>query len=304
MAKQVKRRSRLTYLGTMLCMALLLALLFFGGAFNIMIKGVSERVKEEVNLDVFLYNTASDADAKLIQSMVVARPYVKKVEYVSKDSAFALIQRELGGVDESMLDENPMQNSLNVHLTSNFFHEDSVKQFETWLIDEYPEQVEEVYYNPNQFSSINSNFNKLGNYLWIGSLLLLVVTVVLIFVTIRLAIYSERFTLNTMQLVGAKSSFIKRPFLVNSVLLGLGGGLMAIPIIIGVAYLMTEFNLDIQSIFSESNELTVQKSAGGSNISKFGLYFIILVAGGIAISLISTWFALRKYIRIKSENLY
>ncbi|MBL4706285.1 MAG: hypothetical protein JKY54_17290 [Flavobacteriales bacterium] len=285
-------------------MSLLLVMLMIGGYFLINIDRLSKQMKEQVELDIYFYETTSEADVKRIEKEVSAQSYVLNAVFVSKDSALATISAGIGEDPMNLLDENPFQSSINVILNEKYVQLDSVKKFETWVLEGNEELVEEVYYNKNEFASVNDSFRNIGLWVWGFAILLLVVAVVLIFVTIRLSIYAQRFTIKTMQLVGAKTSFIKRPFLVNALVMGLASGLLAVIMFIGVTYLLWEFQPDILFGNTDSESITLVGSINQNDFMIFVALFGGIVLGGMAISYLSTTFALRKYIRIKTDNLY
>lgn len=307
MAKQGKysrRKSRTAWIGTLLSMSLLLVMLMAGGYFLLNIEKLSKKVKEQVEIDVFFYETTSEADVKRIEKEIAAQTYVRNAVYVSKDSAFATIASGIGADHMNLLDENPFQASINVLLEENYVNVDSVQKFEQWILTGNEELVEEVYYNKSQFESVNESFSNISLWIWGFAILLTVVAVVLIFVTIRLSIYAQRFTIKTMQLVGAKSSFIKRPFLVNSVLLGLSSGVVAALMFIGMSYVLWQYNPDVLFGNMEVDSITLAGSTDQNDFKTFAMLFGCIVLGGVLISYVSTTLALRKYIRIKTDNLY
>jgi cell division transport system permease protein len=302
--KYSKRKSRTAWFGTLLSMSLLLVMLMIGGYFLINMDKLSKQVKEQVQLDIYFYDTTSEADVKRIEKEISAQPYVLNAIFVSKDSAMATIAAGIGEDHMNLLDENPFLSSINVLLNEKYVHLDSVQKFETWVMDGNEELVEEVYYNKSQFESVNDSFKSIGIWVYGFSCLLLIVAVVLIFVTIRLSIYAQRITIKTMQLVGAKTSFIKRPFLVNSVLLGLSAGLLAVVMFVGVTYLLWEFQPEILFGDVAAESITLVGSINQSDFMSFMYLFGSIIIGGMVISYLSTTFALRKYIRIKTDNLY
>jgi len=302
--KYSRRKSRTAWFGTLLSMSLLLVMLMIGGYFLINMDKLSKQVKEQVQLDIYFYDTTSEADVKRIEKEISAQPYVLNAIFVSKDSAMATIAAGIGEDHMNLLDENPFLSSINVLLNEKYVHLDSVQKFETWVMDGNEELVEEVYYNKSQFESVNDSFRSIGLWVYGFSGLLLIVAVVLIFVTIRLSIYAQRITIKTMQLVGAKTSFIKRPFLVNSVLLGLASGLLAVVMFVGVTYLLWEFQPEILFGDVAAESITLVGSINQSDFMSFIYLFGSIILGGMVISYLSTTFALRKYIRIKTDNLY
>ena len=307
MAKGVKysrRKSRTAWVGTLLSMSLLLVMLMSGGYFLLNLEKLSKKVKEQVELDVFFYDTTSEADVKRIEKEIAAQSYVRNAVYVSKDSAFATVSSGIGEDYMNLLDENPFQASINVLLEENHVNIDSVQKFEQWMLAGNEELIEEVYYNKSQFQSVNDSFSNISLWIWGFAILLTVVAVVLIFVTIRLSIYAQRFTIKTMQLVGAKSSFIKRPFLVNSVLMGLASGVVAALLFIGMSYVLWQYNPEVLFGSAEVDSITLAGNTNQNDFKTFALLFGCIVIGGVLISYVSTTLALRKYIRIKTDNLY
>ena len=302
--KYSRRKSRTAWVGTLLSMSLLLVMLMAGGYFLLNIEKLSKKVKEQVELDVFFYDTTSEADVKRIEKEIAAQPYVRNAVYVSKDSAFATVSSGIGEDYMNLLDENPFQASINVLLEENYVNIDSVQKFEQWMLTGNEELIEEVYYNKSQFQSVNDSFSNISLWIWGFAILLTVVAVVLIFVTIRLSIYAQRFTIKTMQLVGAKSSFIKRPFLVNSVLMGLASGVVAALLFIGMSYVLWQYNPEVLFGSAEVDSITLAGSTNQNDFKTFALLFGCIVVGGVLISYVSTTLALRKYIRIKTDNLY
>ncbi len=302
--KYSRRRSRTAWFGTFISMSLLLLLLMLGANFLINMDRLSKRVKEQLELDVYFYDTTNDADVKRIEKQIASHPYVLRAVFVSKDSAQATVARAIGEDHMNLLDENPFQSSINVVLSEQYVHADSAKLFESWVLNGNEELVEEVYYSEAQFLSIDESFNNIGFWIWIFALLLVVVAVVMIFTTIRLSISAQRFTIKTMEMVGAKSSFIKRPFILNSLMLGLASGIAAVLMFIGATYLIWQYNSDMLFGNSEFETIALVATTNQNDFKIFGLLFGAIVAGGILISMLSTWLALRKYIRIKADNLY
>ena len=157
------------------------------------------------------------------------------------------------------------------------------------LLNEYPDQIDEVNYDESSVESVNLGFKQFAFLVLAVAILLIVVAVAMINNTIRLALYSKRFTIKTMQLVGAKPSYIRRPFLLQAVLQG------AVSALIGIALLMTLF-FALNNVL-ESFEISY-------SLETFLLLVISLLVIGIVITFVSTWFALNKYLRMKLDDLY
>lgn len=305
MAKSGRRRSRLAYVGTTISIALLLLLLMIVGYSYLQIDNLSQRVKSQVQIDVFFYDSTPTSDIIRIEKQIVTQPSVLNATYVSKDSALSVLTAGLGEEYTNFMEVNPLQASVNVHLKEAQVHPDSAAAFENWLLETHPEEIEEVFYDPKQFASVNQSLSNAMFYMIAFALLLLFVAIALIFITVRLSVYSQRFTLRTMQLVGAKTSFIKRPFLLNAVFLGLASGLLAILMFIGIGYFLSEWRPDFWfGDWGGPEKISLQTGGEQQDFKIFAILFGCIVVGGVVISYLSTTFALRKYIWMKTDKLY
>jgi cell division transport system permease protein len=164
-----------------------------------------------------------------------------------------------------------------------------MKALKTKLLNAYPEELDEVNYDEASVENVNLGFRQFAVLILLVALLLIIVAVAMINNTIRLALYSKRFTIKTMQLVGATSGFIRKPFLLQAILQGL------ISAIIGMALLMSLF-------YALDNILKTIEI--GFEFNTFLILFLAILSLGVIITLISTWFALNKYLRMKLDNLY
>jgi cell division transport system permease protein len=223
----------------------------------------------------------------MLQKDLDAKPYVKSTEYVSKDEAAVKMKEDLGEDFISFLGDNPLPPSIDVYLYADFTSPDSVAKIEKYVL-EYP-FVKEVYYEESLLFLINENVRKISLFLLVLSSFLFLIAVTIINNTIRLAIYSKRFLIRTMQLVGATRSFIRKPFLVRSIYHGLLAALIAMLLLMGLLYLIEK---ELLMMFSfESTNLLV-------------LLGVSLIIMGILINLFSTYFSVNRYLVISEDKLY
>jgi len=282
-----KTRLRSSYLTLVVSVSLVLFLLGILGLVLINAKGLSDYFRESLSFWVMLDDDAREADIRPLQKDLDAKTYVKSTEYVSKDEAAAKMKEELGEDFISFLGDNPLPPSIDVYLVSDYTSPDSVAKIEKYIL-EYP-FVKEVYYQESLLYLINENVNKISVFLLVISLFLFLIALTIINNTIRLSIYSKRFIIRTMQLVGATRSFIRRPFLVQSAFHGFLAALISMILLMGLLY-MIEKEFFMMFTFESTNLLIL-----------LGLAIIIT---GILINIVSTWFSVNRYLSISEDKLY
>lgn len=282
-----KARLRGSYLTLVISVSLVLFLLGILGLVIINAKGLSDYLRESLSFSVILDDDAKEADIRMLQKDLDARPYVKSTEYVSKDEAAAKMKEDLGEDFINFLGDNPLPPSIDVYLYAGYTSPDSVTKIEKNVM-EYS-FVKEVYYPESLLFLINENVQKISIFLLIISSFLFLIAVTIINNTIRLAIYSKRFLIRTMQLVGATKSFIRKPFLIRSIYHGILASLIAMLLLMGLLYLVEK---EIITLFTfESTKLLV--ILGG-----------LLIIAGILINLISTYLSVNRYLIISEDKLY
>ena len=230
---------------------------------------------------------AKEADIRMLQKDMDAKPYVKSTEYVSKDEAAAKLKNDLGEDFVNFLGYNPLSPSIDVYLYAQYTSPDSVARIEKYVM-EYA-FVKEVYYQESLLYLINENVKKISLFILIISLFLFLIALTIINNTIRLSVYSKRFLIRTMQLVGATKSFIRKPFLVKSVFHGLIAGLIAMTLLLGLLYLV-EKEFFLLFTFQNTNMLFLLGAA--------------IILTGIIINVISTFFSVNRYLGISEDKLY
>jgi cell division transport system permease protein len=223
----------------------------------------------------------------MLQKDLDAKPYVKSTEYVSKDAAAVKMKKDLGEDFISFLGDNPLPPTIDVYLHAGFTSPDSVAKIEKY-VREYP-FVKEVYYQESLLFLINENVRKISFFLLVISTFLFLIALTIINNTIRLSIYSKRFLIRTMQLVGATQGFIRKPFLIQSALHGLIAALVAMSLLMGMLYLIEKEFLLLFSF--ESTYLLFLLGAA-------------IIVTGVIINVVSTYFSVNRYLSISEDKLY
>lgn len=285
--KHSKRRLRSSYLTTIISISLVLFMLGMLGLIILNAQQISNHVKENIGFSIILNKGIKPQEVKHIKDLLDTEPFVKETIFIDPDVAAEEFQEALGEEFVKFIGENPLLPSIDVKLNAAYANPDSLANIETALLENT--KIKEVFYQADLVDAVNKNMKKISLYLLGFSALLLVIAMALINNTIRLSIYSKRFLIKTMQLVGARHSFIRRPF----VLQGIGNGIVAAFIAIG---LIVTFLYYLQQQFPELIDF--------KNVELYGALFIIVIILGIIISWISTNLAVRKYLRIESGDLY
>ena len=285
--KKIKKRIFNSWITSLISISLVLIMIGMLGLIIINATKLSEYVREKIGFTLVLHENIKEVEIDRLQKVLNAGNFVKSTRYINKETAAKELTEDLGEDFTGFLGFNPLFASLEVKLYAKFTHPDSLLILEKEFL-EYP-QIKEVYYQKNLVTVINQNVKRISIILIIISGLLTFIFVALINNTIRISVYSQRFTINTMQMVGASDSFIRKPFLQQSVFLGIYGSLIA-----NILLLM--------GIFSYKKELTEIISA--SDITTLGAVFLLVLVFGIIISTFSTYFAVNKFLKLKFDELF
>ena len=282
-----KGKLRSSYLTLVISVSLVLFLLGILGLVLINARELSDYFRESLSFSVMLADDSKEADIRMLQKDLDAKQFVKSTDYISKDEAATKMKDELGEDFISFLGDNPLPPSIDVYLYSGYTSPDSVAKIEKYIL-EYP-FVKEVYYQESLLFLINENVKKISLFLLVISSFLFLIALTIINNTIRLSIYSKRFLIRTMQLVGATRSFIRKPFLVQSAIHGLIAALIAMTLLLGLLYLIEK---EFFMMFSfESTKLLV-------------LLGVSIIITGVLINIISTFFSVNRYLSISEDKLY
>lgn len=282
-----KGRLRSSYFTQIVSISLVLFLLGLLGFVLINARELSDYFRESLSFSVMLDEDSKEADIRMLQKDLDAKQFVKSTEYISKEQAAEKLREELGEDFLSFMGYNPLLPSIDVYLFADYTHPDSVLNIERYLM-EY-DAVNEVYFQESFLHLINENVSKISAMLLVFSGLLLFISLTVINNTIRISVYSKRFLIRTMQLVGATGSFIRKPFLWRSVIHGIIAALFSIILLMSILYFVEQ---EYYLLFSLQDI--------GLLLSLFGGIVII----GIFINLISTFFSVNKYLGISEDKLY
>jgi cell division transport system permease protein len=290
--KYSKQGVRTSYVSTVIGISLVLFMigLVLGGLFAL--ENLQKQAKESLQGDLFFKPEPNGADIKQIEQELKTWNQFSEVYFVSPDRAI----EEFSGTDQNadqilsiFEGENPLPPTIGFKPTAENATKEGMEKIKSDLLKAYPDQIDEVNYDKSSVESVNLGFKQFVFLFLAVALLLIIVAVAMINNTIRLALYSKRFTIKTMQLVGATSSYIRRPFLIQSIFQG------AVSAVIGLALLMT--------LFYALNNL-LDSFEISYTLESFLLLSASLIVIGIVITVISTWFALNKYLRMKLDDLY
>lgn len=287
--KYYRRRVGSSYVTSVISITLVLFTLGFLGLVVLHAKSLSNYIKENIGFEIIMKTSATEAETIYLQKVLDAKKYVKSTEYITKEEATKRLKTALGEDFTEILGEenNPLLPSLDVRFLAPWANNDSLAIIEKFILTN--NAVKEVYYQKSLVQVINKNVNKISFILLGFSLLLLLVAIALINNTIRLATYSNRFIIRSMQLVGATSGFIRRPFLLKGMFQGIISAVLAILLLYAI---MTYVVNNIPEFALLTNQATI-----------FALYLAVLVFG-ILLTGISTFFAVSKYLKISSDKLY
>lgn len=250
-------------------------------------KKLSDHVKNSFRIQVFIKDDVNEAEILKLQKFLEAENFVTDTEYITKQEAVEIMQDEIGEDFVEFLGYNPLQASIDLHLEPDYAHPDSLNWIEKSIYAN--PQVKDVVYQPDLIELVNKNIRRISMVVLGFSILLLIIAIALINNTIRLAIFSKRFIIRSMQLVGATRGFIMRPFIWQGVAQGMWAAVIALLLIGGVLFATKSEIPELMSI-QDLNSL----------IQLFGLVVLL----GILISVISTIFAVNKYLKSDLDKLY
>ncbi len=285
--KYQKRRLRSSYFSVVVSIALVLFLLGLLGLLVLKTKTISDHFKEQVAITIFLNDSTKEKDIKELQSTLEKQEYAKAVDFVSKEAAAKEYSKDIGEDFIEYLGENPLKNAINIYVKSDFVTPEKMTEIDAELSKN--NNVFEVSYDKSLIDLLTKNIKRISFWVLVFSGLFMLIAVVLINSAIRLSVYSKRFTIKTMQMVGATKGFIRKPFLWKGIQLGIIGSLVAILGIVGVIYYMNKTLPEIK-IMDDRLLLAIL----------FGAILLI----GIFITLLSTFFATRRFLNLRTEDLY
>ena len=285
--KYYNRKIRTSHFSTVISITLVLFMLGLLGLLLLNTKKLSDYAKENIGFSIMIKEGVKEAGIMAFLKKLDTENYVKSTEYIPKEKAAVQLKKELGEDFIGFLGYNPLLPTIDLRLKAGYANLESVNRIEKKLLAN-PE-VKEVFYQKDLLEMVNQNMERISLIILGFSAVLMIIAIALINNTIRLSVYSRRFIIRTMQLVGATRSFIRRPFIRNGIIDGFISAIFAIGLLMVVIYFL----------FQEIPELI--------QIVDLKLYIGLIITVlllGILISWFCTWLSVRKYLRMKTDELY
>jgi cell division transport system permease protein len=291
--RQKRKLGSFPFLSVIFSITLSLVVMGIFGVSFIYLKTLTSIVQSNVEIQVYLDKFIIDHDMKRLQKILTTRPYIRSgdaaenINFISKEMAAEIFIRDTGEDFTKFLGDNPLRDAFSVKITNQYQSVDSLKTIEIDL-RRLP-GVYEIVFQESLIASINKNLRKIGILLLGMTLILLIAVIVLINNTIRIALFSQRFLIRSMQLVGATKGFIRWPFLKRSLIYGLVSGILASGIIFGIIEFAQHQIDDLDKLYAEE---------------PLFILFAVLIFLGLLISYLSTLSSMRRYFKISLDELY
>ena len=282
-----KRRLIMSYFSVVLSVFLVLFLLGILGLFILKSKKLSDDFKEEIAMTVFFKDEANDSVINAFKDELKAAPFVKKSIYVTKEHAAKMHTDIIGEDFMTFLGANPLQNSFDINLKAAYIVNDSIQKIENRLRTNL--MVSDIVYDKQLVNLVNDNIKKVSFWILVVSGVLTLIAVLLINSSMRLSIYSNRFIIKTMQMVGATKSFIRKPFIWRSIKLGIIGSVLAVLALVGTLFYL---DTNYPTLGLLEDQLII------------GLVLLAVIVVGILITWISTFFATQRFLNLRTDDLY
>ena len=291
-SKYSKQGVRVSYVSTVIGISLVLFMIGLVLAAVFGLENVQRQAKESLQGDLFFMPEVNNADIKQIEQELKTWSQFSAVYFVSPDRAI----EEFSGTDQNsgqilgiFEGDNPLPATISFRPKAEHATKVGMEKIKFALLKAYPDQLDEVNYDKSSVESVNIGFKQFVLLFLVVAILLITVAVAMINNTIRLALYSKRFTIKTMQLVGATAGFIRKPFILQSIYQGVISALIGLGLLLTLFYALNNVLSTLEISFS---------------LESFLILSISLILIGIVITVISTWIALNKYLRMKLDDLY
>lgn len=285
--KYQKRRLISSYFSVVISIGLVLFLLGLLGLLVLNTKKVADHFKEQIAMTVYFKDTAKEVEIEQLKKSLALAEYTKTSTYVSKEEAAEMHSKEIGEDFMDFLGYNPLQNSIDLYMKADYVSPEQIDEIAADLTSK--NFVDEVVYDKPLIALLNDNVKKISFWVLVISGVFTFIAVLLINSSIRLAVYSKRFIIKTMQMVGATKNFIRSPFIWQSVKLGIIGATLAL---IGMGIVLYYLN----NSFPELELL--------ADIRLLAALFIGILLMGIFITWASTFFATSRFLNLKTDELY
>lgn len=285
--KKLNKRIFNSWATSLISISLVLTMLGLLGIILVNGRQLSEYVREQIGFTLVLEENTKPKDVESLLDKLEESDFVKATRYVDKETASRELTAQLGEDFTGFLGYNPLFESIEVKLFAQFTSPDTIQTLEKKLLAY--SKVNEVYYQKNLVEVINQNIRKITLFVLIISFLLTIIFVALINNTIRISVYSQRFTINTMQMVGASNSFVRKPFIKQSMLIGFYGAVIANLLLTVGIYL---YRNELQGLIS------------AEVLYPTGIVFAGVFVLGLLFSYLSTFFAVNKFLSMKFDEMF
>ena len=282
-----KRRIISSYISVVVSISMVLFLFGLLSFTIVNIKNVSTNFKESLTMSIYLKDEAKTVDINQIKNSLITSVFVKDLNYISKEEAVSIMKTEFGEDFINELGYNPLINSFDINLVSEYVEDRKIDSISN-LLREKNNFIDDIQYDRDLVSIMNTNLKKITMWMFPVTFLLIVISILIINSSIKLALYSNRWTIKTMQLVGATKTFIRKPFIIKNVFLGLFSSFVASTLLY-----LTIFYVDKKIPFIDMFD----------NIYIIYIFLSVTVLG-VLISWISTYFATQKLLNLNTEKLY
>ncbi len=283
----IRRRLTASYLTSVVSITLVLFMVGLVGILLLNTRKLSDYVKENVGISLYLNEDIREVDIFSLQKQLDSKKSVKETRYITREKAAEDFQKEMGEDFVDFLGYNPLPASIDVKLHASYANTDSFavleKEFRT-----FP-QVADVAYQKDLLYAVNMNVRKISLAILIFGSMLTLIALTLINNTIRLSVYSKRFIIRTMQLVGAHPYLIRRPFIIKGITQGIIGACLAILLLMATLFVTDK---QLEGLFSFQD------------FRILGIIFSVILITGIMLAWFSTWLSVNKYLNMKTDNLY
>jgi cell division transport system permease protein len=285
--KAGSKRLLSSYFSSIISISLVLFMVGLLGLLVLDARKISDYVKEHIQLTVFLNDNASPVEVSAMQNLFEHSEFVKSAQFISKQQALDSLKKDLGEDAVSMLESNPLPASIDLKLHASYAHPDSLQKIANEI--QKNKIVREVSYQRTEVNKMNDNFRTVAIVILLFCGLLLFIAIALINNTIRQSLYSKRFIIKSMQLVGATKGFIRKPFIRLGAFHGFYAGIIACILLSGLLYL-------VQNKFPELLQL--------QDIKAIGMLFCGVIVFGMLFSVTSSFLAVSRYLNVKVDDLY
>lgn len=283
----INKRLVRSYLSCVVSISLVLVLVGVVAIFAFNAKNTADYFRENMVVSLILQQNVSESDAQALQQEMLSKPYIVDAKYISKEEGAAQMEALLGRDFLNVFESNPIPLSIDLRLDGSIVENESLRSLKESLLQD--KKIKEVVYQESLVEVLNTNLKKIGAVLGVVILLLMFISFVLINNTVRLSIYSKRFTIRTMTLVGAKQSYISRPFIRSAALQGVISGVLADLLILVALYYLKKETPIFELIFDK--ELIFGVLAG-------------VVILGLMICVFSAMIVVSRLSRASADDLY